>query len=211
MKKISVNTVKSFMKENKPEYTFDVVFDVGDSSFEVQVDTYMTTVDRSTFVNRVLSGCFDASDNYRPEYVTPMINATLLQMCTNAPVISIKGVVGVDGESLMDIDAMNDLYFAMRDKFCSNIWFVRLVEEMTDMCEEAIEWRKARILSGGAEAFKQAADSVRGLVDTIAHQVEDADTKSLMEYAGKLTDATKDLGEGGLLKGILSLSGISKA
>lgn len=79
MKKIAVNTVKAFLKENKKEDTYTQAFTVGDSSFEVSFHTALTIAEKSTFLNRVVSGCFDATGKFRPEYVSPMLRATILR------------------------------------------------------------------------------------------------------------------------------------
>ena len=55
MKKIAVNTVKAFLKENKKEDAYTQAFTVGDSSFEVSFHTALTIAEKSTFLNRVVS------------------------------------------------------------------------------------------------------------------------------------------------------------
>lgn len=213
MKKIAVNTVKAFLKEHKNEEFITETFTVGSSSFEVQIKRSLTTTEKTTFINRVLSGCFDAANNFRPEYVTPMLRATILQMCTNIPVISLKGDQGDDGGSLMDIEAMNDLYVAMDLDNYSNSHYQSMMNDIVHLCFDAIDWKKSRILSGNADAFTAFADAshaVRRLVETLADKAESADLPTLMEYAGKLTAATDNLEEGGILNGLLSLAGKSE-
>ena len=72
MKKIAVNTVKNFLKENKRENTFTQTFEVGDNTFDVTFRTALSVMEKSVFLNRVVSGCFDMTGKYRPEYVSPM-------------------------------------------------------------------------------------------------------------------------------------------
>ena len=51
MKKIAVNTVKAFLKENKKEDAYTQAFTVGDSSFEVSFHTALTIAEKSTFLD----------------------------------------------------------------------------------------------------------------------------------------------------------------
>ena len=90
MKKIAVNTMKTFLKEHKREDTYTQTFKVADSSFEVVFHTNLSIAEKSTFINRVLKGCFDHMGNFRPEYVSPVLRATILQMCTNVPALTLK-------------------------------------------------------------------------------------------------------------------------
>lgn len=113
MKKIAVNTVKAFLKENKKEDAYTQAFTVGDSSFEVSFHTALTIAEKSTFLNRVVSGCFDATGKFRPEYVSPMLRATILQMCTNIPAMTLKNETDKAGAPALDVDAMNELYLAI--------------------------------------------------------------------------------------------------
>lgn len=61
MKKIAVNTVKAFLKENKKEDAYTQAFTVGDSSLRCHSIPALTIAEKSTFLNRVVSGCFDAT------------------------------------------------------------------------------------------------------------------------------------------------------
>ena len=101
MKKIAVDTMRTFLKEHKAENITKLSVPVGDSSFELEIKTHLTVTEKSTFISRVLSGCFDVMGNFRPEYVSPMMRATILQMCTNLPVLVEKGVKAENGESAM--------------------------------------------------------------------------------------------------------------
>ncbi len=194
MKKISVNTVKSFLKENKHDDVCTKTFTVGDGNeFEVQIKTKLTIDEKVTFINRVLSGCFDAKGDYRPEYVEPTIRATVLQVCTNLPVLTLRNTQADDGGSLMDLDAMNDLFVALDEPYCNDIY-----EKMSGLCQEAITWEKERVLSDcGIDA------ALRQLFDALTNKVEGVDMDSLTQYAAELSRVTKKLDEDGLLKGIV--------
>ena len=187
MKKIAVNTVKAFLKENKKEDAYTQAFTVGDSSFEVSFHTALTIAEKSTFLNRVVSGCFDATGKFRPEYVSPMLRATILQMCTNIPAMTLKNETEEVGVPALDVDAMNELYLAMD------------LDHVQNLCGQAIDWKKSSIL-----ADHGTDTALRDLLEGLADKVKDIDTESLMQYAGILSEGTKGLGEGGILQGLLN-------
>ena len=207
MKKIAVNTVKAFLKENKKEDAYTQAFTVGDSSFEVSFHTALTIAEKSTFLNRVVSGCFDATGKFRPEYVSPMLRATILQMCTNIPAMTLKNETDEVGVPALDVDAMNELYLAMDLDHVQNAGYQAgltnfmhiLQNEMVPLCGQAIDWKKSSIL-----ADHGTDTALRDLLEGLADKVKDIDTESLMQYAGILSEGTKGLGEGGILQGLLN-------
>lgn len=211
MKKIAVNTVKAFLKENKTEDVIVKKYPVGDSEFEVRIRTRLTTDEKALFIRRVMSGCFDQMDNYRPEYFTPMFHATWLQMCSNLPTITLKGEYGPDGESLMDVNAMDELFTVLnleRELNNDKTMFM----DLTFDCQEAVEWKKSRILAkdgapdlSGIDAVGEAADSVKELITRISNVVSGINTEELMQYAGQLSKATEGMDEGGIANGLLRL------
>lgn len=200
MKKIAVDTVKAFLQEQKVEDKFVETFAVGEKSFEVTFHTALTVTEKTSFINRVLSGCFDAKGDFRPEYVSPMLRATIIQMCTNLPVLSLKNERDENGRSLMDLEAMNNLYMAMDLDNLKNPSYQAMMGEMVHLSGQAIDWKRGRAL---AEHDTDAA--IRRLLDTLTKKVEDMDTVELMQYASQLSEATKGLGEGDILKGLLQV------
>lgn len=200
MKKIAVNTIKAFLKEHKEANVATVSFQIGDSTFEVEIKTSLTVTEKTTFINRLLSGCFDQMGNFRPEYVTPMLRATILQMCTNVPILTLKNEQDADGGSLMDIEAMNDLYAAMGLDNLENNEYQAMMGEIIYLCNLAIDWRKSRTISAST-----LDSSLSSLIKTLNAKVENMDTNSLMEFAGQLSEATKGLDEGSILKGLLQM------
>lgn len=198
MKKIAVNTVKAFLKENKKGDTYTQAFAVGESSFEVTFHTALSVAEKSTFLNRVISGCFDVTGKYRPEYVLPMLRATILQMCTNVPAMTLKNETDMAGAPALDIDAMNELYLAMDLDNIQNDDYQDMLNEMTYLCHQAIDWKKdSNLADHGTDT------ALRELLVGLTEKVKDIDTKELMQYAGILSESTKELGEGGILKGLL--------
>lgn len=205
MKKIAVNTVKAFLKEHADTGTVTKEFPVADSTFEVQIRTILTVDEKTKFISRVVRNCFDAAGNYHPEFLTPMLRATILQMCTNVPVLTMKG----EAEN-MDLDAMNALYQAMNLDYLDNGPYQAMMREMVGLCQVGIEWRKARNLSDGNKvsvnamnALGDAAISIRNVMEALAKKADSADMDTLMQYAGKISKATENLDEGGILQGIL--------
>ena len=198
MKKIAVNTMKTFLKEHKREDTYTQTFKVADSSFEVVFHTNLSIAEKSTFINRVLKGCFDHMGNFRPEYVSPVLRATILQMCTNVPALTLKNEMSDNGSPALDLEPMNDLYVAMDLDCVNNPAYQAMMSEMVQLSMQAIDWKKARNLSS-----HNTDSALRNLLDTLTAKVDGMDTSSLMQYAGILSEATKGLGEGDILKGLL--------
>lgn len=201
MKKIAVNTVKTFLKEHKREDTYTQIFKVASSSFEVMFHTNLSVAEKTTFINRVLSGCFDGAGNFRPEYVTPVFRATVLQMCTNVPALTLKNELSDNGSPVLDLEAMNGLYVAMDLDHVDNQGFQEMVAEMTQLCMQAVDWKKAHNLSG-----YNTDSALRNLLDTLTAKVGSIDIDSLMQYAGVLSDATKGLEEGSIANKLIELS-----
>lgn len=199
MKKIAVNTVKAYLKQNKREDNCTKTFDIGDGSFDVSFHTALSVVEKSTFVYRVVSGCFDAMGKYRPEYVSPMLRATIIQMCTNIPALTLKNETDAAGAPALDIDAMNELYLAMDLDNVQDGDYQNMLHEMVYLSTQAIEWKKSTTLA------KQGTDSaLRELLETLTAKVQNTDMDSLLKYAGTLSESTKELGEGGILQGLLN-------
>lgn len=206
MKKIAVNTMKAFLKEHKREDTYTQTFEVADSSFEVVFHTNLSIAEKTTFINRVLSGCFDSMGNFRPEYVSPVLRATILQMCTNVPALTLKNELSDSGSPALDLEAMNDLYMAMNLDCANDQGYQEMMNEMVQLCMQAIDWKKSCNLSS-----HNTDSALRNLLDTLTAKVDGMDTSALMQYAGVLSEATQGLGKGDILKGLLEARAAEKA
>lgn len=200
MKKIAVNTVKAFLKENKHDDTYTQTFTVGDGSFEVSFHTALTIEEKSIFINRVVSGCFDSTGKFRPEYYSPMLRATILQMCTNIPPMTLKNEQDEDGAPVLDLNGMNELYLTMDMDAIQDRGYQTMLNEMVALCNQAIDWKKGSILSGGS-----TENSLKDLITALTNKVNSLDIDELMQFAGDLSNATKGLDEGGILQGLLKL------
>lgn len=200
MKKIAVNTIKTFLKEHKRENAYTETFTVGDSSFEVVFHTALTLDEQSVFINRVVSGCFDSTGKFRPEYVSPMLRATIMQMCTNIPPLTLKNETDEGGAPALDLDSMNALYLSMNLDAVQDEGYQAMLGEIVPLCIQAIDWKKSCILSGGT-----TENALRDLITALTTKVNSLDVSELMQFAGDLSGATKGLDEGGILKGLLQL------
>ena len=205
MKKIAVNTVKAFLAERENPREIVMSYPVDDAEFTVKVRPYMSADEMGKCIRRVLSGCFDANHEYRPEYVKPMIHATVLQMCSNLPVVSLHGERGANGEALMDIDAMDRLYRAIEPELTKRHEFDALLSEIETLCEKAVAWRQRRVLHEfGIGKLADAADAIRNVAATASRMLQEADFSKLTEYAGTLAKHMDGLEPESLVSAILA-------
>lgn len=187
MKKISVDTVKAFLKEHKHKDPYTKTFEVAGSSFEVIFRTNLSIAEKTVFINRVLSGCFDSAGDFRPEYVLPVLRATILQMCTNVPAFSLKNSSDAGGQPILDLEAMNELYMAMDLNNLDDPEFQNMLDEMTLICSKAIDWKKSRILS------EYNTDSaLSNLLDTLTEKINSIDAESISQYVKAIFETAKD-------------------
>lgn len=200
MKKIAVNTVKAFLQEHKREDAYTQTFTMGDSSFEVAFHTALTVSEKTTFINRVISGCFDSTGKFRPEYVSPMLRATIMQMCTNLPPLTLKNETDDEGAAALDLNGMNELYLALNLDAVQNEGYQAMLGEMVALCTQAIDWKKGCTLSGNT-----TENALRDLIVALTTKVDSLNVSDLMQFAGDLSVATKGLDEGGILQGLLKL------
>lgn len=201
MKKIAVNTIKAFLKERRVKDTYTRTYEVAGNSFEVVFHPNLSIAEKTAFINRVLSGCFDRAGNFLPEYEQPVFRATVLQVCTNVPAITLKNETADSGLPALDLEAMNDLYMAMELDSLDHKEFQSMLTEMETLCSKAVEWKKSSVLHS-----HDTDPALRNLLDTLTAKVDGIDMESLMRYAGDLSEATKGLGEGDLADKLIELS-----
>lgn len=208
MKKLSVDTMKKYMKTKEAPKYVKVHYEFDGAEFDVEVRTSLSCAEQSAFISRVLAGCFDDSGNFRPEYFDPMFHATVLQMMTNVPPIPIRGATGDDGEKLLDIDAMDELYDALAlendestDDFCGFIWY------LYGLCDNAAEYRRARNLANNGVTGDLSAivSGVRCFVESLVDKVESVNTEELLTYAGQLAELTRGMNAEGVADAMLRL------
>ncbi len=198
MKKVSINTVRAFLKERATQTENYIVkeFPVQESTFSVKIKTVLNLTEKSTFINRVLNGCFDTLGNFRPEYLSPVLRATMLQVCTDIPTIPLRGDKDEDGGSLMDIEAMSELYIAMDLDNLNDQSYQIMLNEIVQLCHQAIDWKRAKMLSGGADAFKEFGDTLKAVkkfVLSITEKMDGVDYKALQKLAETLVYPTENV------------------
>lgn len=208
MKKLSVETMKKYMKTKETPKSVKVHYEFDGTEFDVEVRTSLSCAEQSAFIGRVLAGCFDDGGNFRPEYFDPMFHATVLQMMTNVPPIPIRGATGDDGEKLLDIDAMDELYDALAlendestDDFCGFIWY------LYGLCDNAAGDRRARNLANNGVTGDLSAivSGARRIVESLADKVDGVNTEELLAYAGKLSELTQGVNAEGVADAMLRL------
>lgn len=198
MKKIAVNTVKSFLKENKRDNTYAQTYNVGGATFDVVFQTSLSVDEKSTFIKRVLSGCFDSNGDFRPEYVTPMIRATVIQLCTNIPALTLKNETDEGGVPALDLNGMNELYLALDMENIQNDEYQIMLDDVVALCHQALDWKRSALLHS-----HNTDSAIRDLLNAITDRVENLDTDSLLKYAGTLSDRTKNLDENSILDALV--------
>ena len=210
MKKISINTVRAFLKENtvsKKDY-IERDFCVQESKFTVRMKTQLSLPEKSTFINRVLNGCFDSSNNFRPEYLPPMIRATLLQVCTDIPTIPQRGDKDDDGGSLMDIEAMSNLYIVMNLDNLEDRDYQIMLNDIVQLCHQAVDWKRAKVLSGGTDSLKELGDAaklVKNFIASMSDKLDGVDYKALMKLAETVAYPTENVNAANILSNLVNL------
>ena len=208
MKKLSVETMKKYMKTKETPKSAKVHYEFDDTEFDVEVRTSLSLVEQAAFINRVLAACFDVGGNFRREYFDPMFHATVLQMMTNVPPIPIRGATGDDGEKLLDIEAMDKLYDALdignnrnTGDFCS------VIDSLYRFCKDTAEDRCARNLAnaGVTSDLSAIVSGVRRIVESLADKVDGVNTEELLAYAGKLSELTQGMDAEGVADAMLRL------
>lgn len=208
MKKVKVSDLKSCVKNAnaKDKVTVTKLIDGKEISFEVRL--FLSIQEQSIFVRRVLSGCFDLYDDFRPEYKEPMFQATVLQMFTNLPVISMKDESG--GEDLIDIDKMARLFEILSIDISTNNQLSCSLDDLQRMVNEAIEWKKSRILAADSAPttdiygdFSCAMKALRKTLETIADKTSEVDIEKLTQMASALSEKVSAINENELVNKVI--------
>ena len=79
-----------FLNDKVSANTNIITYNFGEKSFDVTLKTEMTVDDKSTFIDRVVNGCFDNNNEYRPEFRDAIFQITILQMLSDVPVFTKK-------------------------------------------------------------------------------------------------------------------------
>lgn len=206
MKQISVNTIKEFIKEHDKEQVV-INIPVRDSFFELKINRNVTISDKSRFIRRVIDGCFDVADRFRVEYEMPMIKATILQMFTNIPVISVKDKQTDDGQAVMDVDAMEKVFdFITQVNEEANL--LSMFSDVVYLCQEAVkhEVTKMNTNRSTSDRVNELLDDIINVVNKISEKIEDIDMEELIGISETITKITNGINENNIIKELVKNS-----
>ena len=195
----SVNVIKNFVKREKSDGEITRRYQVGDdgTSFEVKIQTKLSVSQKAAFIHKVLEGAFTRDGEYAPEYVLPAFRAAVLMVCTNITPIKIKNENGEP--DYLDLDAMSELYDALKFGEDKSDGFRELQENMDALCHEAILWKQRKILYSGLDSLSIAAHAVTELAAALKSNVDGVDMKSLSETAAEIANRAEIFNEENIL------------
>lgn len=134
MKRITKNTLKSYMKSFNDTISYTLTYD--DKTIDVEVKNKLTLSEIASIVEEVSSSCF-INDVYHPEYVDTVFFSVILNRLTNIDVLTL------DNESI-DLDGMAQLLSA--SNINEIIYQNENIHVLRHYCDDAIEWKKQTIL-----------------------------------------------------------------
>lgn len=170
-----------FMSEVESANTDVVTYDFGEKSFDVKLKTDMTVDEKSTFIDRVVNGCFDSNNEYRPEFRDAIFQITVLQMLSDVPVFTkkMKELDENDNETEKKIDVIDiDKTYSLCKKLNlvrrANDAFRNLINELVYLVETKIAFEQQRIIAGERILLQQAKNDIEkgiAFIDSIATQL----------------------------------------
>lgn len=156
-----------FMSEVESANTDVVTYDFGEKSFDVKLKTDMTVDEKSTFIDRVVNGCFDSNNEYRPEFRDAIFQITVLQMLSDVPVFTKKmkelDEKGNETEKkidVIDIDKTYDLCKKLDLFHKANDAFRVLVNELVYLVETKLAFEQQRILVGEKKLLEKTKEEI---------------------------------------------------
>lgn len=167
-KKLTKKTIDAIMKANKNNDKCEVEIKSNGESILIEISTAMTLDEKDVFINRVVNACFDADDEYRPEYRNPVFEITLLQMLTNVPVFTQKiEELNDDGNptgeqmEIIDIDKTYELcrILNLREGVFDDD-FKKLTNELRTLVNKKIDYRKQIIYSAERAKLQMARKEI---------------------------------------------------
>ncbi len=179
--------------ENK-EYEF-VKIKFNEKAFEIKLKTFMTIDEISTFIDRVVNGCFDSEDDFRPEYIEPIFHATLLQMLTNVPIFT-KKMESLENNTKIDVVDIEKTYrLALNLKLWEKEFdsFRTLYSTLWDLVNEKLNFQKQRVLVGEKKTLEKAKEDLENgiaLINSIGNKLNETMIETI-----KNTNTTKAVDE----------------
>ena len=199
-----------FMNEEVSANTKTITYSFGEKSFDVTLKTEMTVDDKSTFIDRVVNGCFDNNNESRPEFRDAIFQITILQMLSDVPVFTkkMKELDENNNETENKIDVVDiDKTYSLCKKL--NLFdkaddsFKKLYNELLSLVEEKIEFEQKRIIAGEKKLLEKAMEEITtgvALVNSIGEKLlegrkavfNDADTNKMIELSKRIDNITDE-------------------
>jgi len=206
-----------FMSEVKSANTDVITYDFGEKSFDVKLKTDMTVDEKSTFIDRVVNGCFDSNNEYRPEFRDAIFQITVLQMLSDVPVFTkkMKELDENDNETEKKIDVIDiDKTYSLCKKLnlvCrANDAFRNLINELVYLVETKIAFEQQRIIAGERKALEKAREEletgialVNGIGLSLKENNKNMIDKPEFDDVVKLATKLGNLSEDDIIKAII--------
>ena len=199
-----------FMNEEVSANTKTITYSFGEKSFDVTLKTEMTVDDKSTFIDRVVNGCFDNNNESRPEFRDAIFQITILQMLSDVPVFT-KKMKELDENNnetdnkidVVDIDKTYSLCKKLNLFDKADDSFKKLYNELLSLVEEKIEFEQKRIIAGEKKLLEKAMEEITtgvALVNSIGEKLlegrkavfNDADTNKMIELSKRIDNITDE-------------------
>ena len=176
---------------------------------QVEVKTTMTMEEKTAFVDRVAESVFDEFGDYRPEYIEPIFEISLLQMLTDVPVFEDEDGVSIDIDKTFCLCKTIDIRHQI-----DNVEFNMLVGELRELVYEKIEFEKDRILAGENKRlesvmneFENGLAMINAIADTLneklAEMFKDEEYRSIVS---KFNENIENIDEDKIVDSVIKLN-----
>lgn len=226
MSKINKKDLEKFIKVSNTDNTLTIPYNFveSDTQYEIEVNVrnYMTIDEKSTFIQRVISNCFDENGNYIPEYRDPMFQITILQMLTDVPVfertiklLDSNGNETDETRKVIDIEKTYTLCKALNlGSKVSNNKFINLYAELYSLVETRLNFEIQRTLMGEKQALAKAREEIEtgvALVSSIGEQLSDTlfkaeENKDILMATAEATERFKNMSDADIVDVLLKNS-----
>lgn len=185
-----------------------------EKAFEIKLKIFMTIDETSTFIDRVVNGCFDSDDDYRPEYIEPIFHVTLLQMFTNVPVFTKKMESLENNAKIVVVDIEKSYQLALNlklwEKDCGS--FRTLYSTLWDLVNEKLKFQKQRVLSGERKTLEKTKEDLENgiaLINSIGNKlnetmIETIKNTNITKAVDEFSDRVENMTDKQLINFILS-------
>lgn len=176
---------------------------------QVEVKTTMTMEEKTAFVDRVAESVFDEFGDYRPEYIEPIFEISLLQMLTDVPVFEDEDGISIDIDKTFCLCKTIDIRHQI-----DNVEFNVLVGELRELVYEKIEFEKDRILAGENKRlesvmseFENGLAMINAIADTLneklAEMFKDEEYRSIVS---KFNENIENIDEDKIVDSVIKLN-----